>query len=163
MRVIDLRNKRGAKIGESMVDDEDFDAINQFTWRLACAGYAVRGVSYKRECGSWSMHTIAMHRAIMIPPNDLEVDHISGNRLDNRRSNLRVCSHAENTRNQGTQSRLKPGSVTGVEWHSGKWVARIKINKAKIYLGRFASFADAVKSRRDAEVKYFGEFARSRQ
>jgi hypothetical protein len=89
-----------------------------------------------------------------------EIDHINGDRSDNRWRNLREATPAENSRNRRTTARNTSG-VPGVYWDaaSGKWRAQIQVNRKKINLGYFTEFEDAVAARRAAEVKYFGEFS----
>jgi hypothetical protein len=73
------------------VDAADYEAISRYNWRLVSGGYAGR---YER--GKY----VLMHRQIMKPPKGKVVDHIHGNRMDNTRANLRLCTPAENSRNQ---------------------------------------------------------------
>lgn len=75
----------------AIVDDEDFEFLNKFNWHKSETGYAVR--CEKRK-------TIRMHRLIVNCPDDMLVDHINGNRLDNRKQNLRICTFNENIRNR---------------------------------------------------------------
>lgn len=106
-----------------------------------------------------------MHNFAMNPQNGLNVDHINGNSLDNRRCNLRICTFSDNMKNKSIDVRNKSG-VTGVGWYqkgnsdTKAWKAYIRIDKKLINLGFFDDFDDAVKARRDAEEKYFGEFNR---
>ncbi len=89
-----------------------------------------------------------------------EIDHINGDPSDNRWSNLREATHAENGRNLRKMSHNTSG-VPGVSWYArlGKWQAQIQVNRKKIHLGYFTDFEDAVAARRAAEIKYFGEFS----
>ena len=89
-----------------------------------------------------------------------EVDHINGDPADNRWSNLRPATRAENARNVRKKSNNTSG-VPGVYWAAarGKWMAYIHINRKMISLGRFTEFQEAAAARRAAEVKYFGEFS----
>jgi hypothetical protein len=84
-----------------------------------------------------------------------QLDHINGVRTDNRMSNLREVSSAENCRNRSIQADNKSG-VTGVSWHKkyGRWSAYIGHNGKLIYLGMFDRFEDAVAARKAAEVLY---------
>lgn len=99
---------------------------------------------------------VELHRWIMQPKKGEYVDHIDGNTLDNRRSNLRICSNAANLRNAGRRSNNSSG-VTGVWWDKSrdKWSAEIKVNYRKKFLGRFNNIRDAIKARQKAEQKYF--------
>ncbi len=86
--------KNGNIVGKALVDDEDFEFLNDFTWRKHSAGYAVR---YERG----PQHTHYMHRIILNAPKGLEVDHANGCRFDNQKSNIRLCTRLENRRNNG--------------------------------------------------------------
>jgi hypothetical protein len=93
------------------------------------------------------------------PPNDL--DHIDGDKLNNRIANLRLATRQENNRNSGLQKNNSTG-VTGVYWHkgAGKFVAQIKADEY-FYLGLFPTLAEASAARAAAEIHYFGKFRRS--
>lgn len=73
------------------VDDEDYDALNAHRWRLHSGGYACRSVF----SGGRGSDTILMHRVVMNAPPHLEVDHVHGNKLDNRKSQLRLITPIE--------------------------------------------------------------------
>lgn len=140
----------------AMVDDADFDHLNQRKWCLSRPnGYAVR-----MEGGRKTKITIYMHRAILKPSPGMQVDHINGNRLDNRRENLRTCTSAENNMNR----RPTPGRALpkGVDWcaKDGRFRASIGVNKQTIHLGAFPTAAQAESARIEAAKKYHGEFAR---
>lgn len=104
-----------------------------------------------------------LHRFIMNCPNDMEVDHLDGDPTNNTQSNLRICSHAENSKNRKVQKNNALG-ITGVTYISktNKYRARIKVKGKYIYLGYFNSIEEAEKERTDAEIKYFGEFRRGK-
>ena len=82
------------------------------------------------------------------------IDHINGNRRDNRASNLRDASKSENSRNVGISTRNTSGAV-GVYWNknNNKWIAQIRTNKV-MYLGSYDNFDDAVLAREAANKKY---------
>lgn len=98
----------------------------------------------------------------MEQPQNLLIDHKFGekSRNDNRKSNLRIATRQENNRNHKVCI-MNTSGVTGVTWdkNRNKWIAQIHINNKNIHLGRFISFEDAVKARKKAEEKYFGEFS----
>lgn len=96
----------------------------------------------------------------LIPGAEM-VDHINGDTLDNRRSNIRGCTRSQNCINCKTNSKNISG-VKGVHWHKQdrKWIARIKVNKKEVRLGAFDELSIAAMVRRQAEIKYYGEFAR---
>lgn len=87
-------------------------------------------------------------------------DHKNANKHDNRKENLRDATHSQNNMNRGVQSNSTSG-ITGVRWdkRQQKWTAKIKINKRTISLGSYVLKEDAIKARKEAEEKYFGEFA----
>jgi hypothetical protein len=100
----------------------------------------------------------------MQPPEGKIVDHINGEKNDNRKCNLRVCTYCENNMNTTVRKDNKSGT-TGVFWEnqSGKWKAEISYNKKRKHLGLFDKFEDAVNARKKAEVMYFGEYRRARE
>jgi len=73
--------------------------------------------------------------------------------------NLRYATHSQNSQNASIKKSNTSG-VSGVHWHNGanKWYVRIRVNNKRLLLGYFINFDDAVKIRKEAEVKYFGEF-----
>jgi hypothetical protein len=91
-----------------------------------------------------------------------QIDHINGERSDNRWCNLRECSNEQNSLNR-RKYRNNSTSVTGVYWHkkSQRYAASIDFNRKRINLGYFDSVEAAAVVRRAAELKYFGEFARA--
>lgn len=92
---------------------------------------------------------------------EAQVDHINGDRSDNRIENLRGATWSENQRNKGTQSNNKSGAK-GVYWNAQrrKWHAQIKVNGDTLYLGRFARLEDARMAYQQAAKDYHGDFAR---
>jgi hypothetical protein len=90
-----------------------------------------------------------------------QIDHINGDKTDNRIDNLREATNAQNGKNLPKSRRNKSG-VVGVSFDiaNRKWRASIKVNHKQINLGRFTRFEDAVVARKEAEQKYFGEWAR---
>lgn len=140
---------------EFYFDLEDYDLIRDYCWNKNKEGYIVSTDSKTRK-------TILLHRLITNCPDDLMPDHIHGKetRYDNRKSNLRIVTSQQNIMNS-TLSKNNTSGVTGVTWHKRDklWQARIKVNYKYIHLGYFNSFDDAVKARKVAEEKYFGEYS----
>jgi hypothetical protein len=142
-----------------IVDDGDYEWLSQFKWHATREGYASRGIQHPQDPGKWSR--ISMHRTIVgLGHGDPRaVDHINRNRLDNRRSNLRICIQAENNRNTSLRKDNASGRK-GVSLHkSGKWQANIQVNGNFKYLGLFDNIDDAYQSYCDAAEKLHGTFA----
>ena len=129
-------------------------------WNARYAGKeaftCVMGAGYKQ--GSINSTLLYAHRVIMAmvigewPPED--VDHINGDRADNRLCNLRLATRSENMRNMKLPSRNASGCI-GVSWDKGtqKWLAQIGIDGRNKYLGVFTSKADAIAARKAAEAE----------
>lgn len=88
----------------AIVDADDFEEVSKHKWRLHNKGYAYFGTRENRKC-----RAVLMHRLINNTPDNMQTDHINGNKLDNRKSNLRSCSVTENNRNRGKHSRNTAG------------------------------------------------------
>lgn len=139
----------------AIVDDEDYEELNKYKWFCSDKGYARRtGRINKRNV------TIYMHLEIMCPPDGYEVDHKDLDRLNNVRSNLRICSVSENSRNKGVR-RNNTSGYKGVHCRrdTKKWVARIGINGIRLYLGEFNSAIDAASAYNLKAVELHKEFA----
>jgi len=133
----------------AIVDEDDFEYINQWKWYVSNKGYAVRKPRSIRP------KTIFMHRIINNTPDGYQTDHINRDKLDNRKSNLRTLNNQRNHFNMPILKNNKSG-VTGVSWSKerNKWFTSIVFNGKMIALGRYSSFEEAVIIRKDAERKY---------
>ena len=143
----------------ALVDKEDYDELSKYKWsalRHRNLYYAGRG---HRDPETGKKSVIFMHRQILNTPKGMFTDHISGDGLDNRRSNLRICTHAENNRNVG-KPRTNTSGYKGVVWNRGKWVAQIWAEGKLKNLGRFESKELAYEAYCQASKKYRGEFSR---
>lgn len=139
------------------IDPEDFNRIAGRRWSIA-SGYAASG-------------KISMHRFVLglgtIKGGD--VDHINGNKLDNRKENLRHCSRAENLWNSkkssaGITSRFKGVTLSSplpIRRTSPKWEVNISRNYQAFQLGRFHSEIEAAYAYDCAALILFGAFART--
>ncbi|SRR5713101_4575271 len=96
MKCIELTQGRVA-----VVDDDDFERLAQWRWQYDC-GYASRRERITPYGTARKYRKIYMHREILNPPKGMDTDHENGNRLDNRRANLRLATRAENLRNRGS-------------------------------------------------------------
>lgn len=138
------------------VDEDTFIWAKHFLWNNS-AGYVSRNGHYS---GGVRTRALRLHRIIMNCPDNMEVDHINGNPLDNRRSNLRVCTKPENIQNY-SKPRHNTSGYLGVSLHkrSQKWQANIRIEGKQTYLGEFESKEDAARAYNEAALKYRGQFA----
>jgi hypothetical protein len=133
--------------------------LNAYRWRVTKLGYlaAVRFDNGKRE-------DFYLHREIAKLEGLLRdkalIDHVDGNKLNNRLSNLRVCDRRKNRCNSKLNSDNTSG-YKGVGWlpDRGKWQARIKHQGKTINLGYFTRIEDAIQARQSAEAKYQEEFS----
>lgn len=136
-------------------DLEDYDKIKKYCWFYDEKQYV------KAWDNSRNMY-IRQHRLIMgiLDDYELEVDHIKHKNYDNRKSQLRICRHQLNTFNTVLR-KDNTSNIKGVYWNSekNKWAAQIMINQKKIHLGYFNKKEDAIKTRKEAENKYFGEYS----
>lgn len=97
-KAIQLSGKNGRGVC-AIVDSDDYESLIKYHWFLN-RGYVVRTEHYQKENGPKTTRTIYMHREIMSPPADMQVDHKNHNRLDNRKNNLRICTALENMKNK---------------------------------------------------------------
>lgn len=133
-------------------DKDDYEKYKNLNWKTIKSDikncYLYANIDSK---------TIYLHRLIMNPPVGYVIDHIDGNGLNNQKSNLRICTHAENTRNRTKVNKNNTSGYNGVSWYKRdkKWAARINVSYRTINLGRFLNKDDAINKRKEAEIKYF--------
>ena len=133
-----------------LVSIEDFGKVYARCWSFNTEGYLVSRIYGK---------TVRLHVYITGYTDDKLADHISGQKFDNRRSNLREATHSQNTMNASMRSDNTSG-VIGVSWSkkAQKWAAQIYFQGKQHHLGYFDDINDATAARHAAEDKYFGEF-----
>lgn len=138
MKRIPLRARDGSVRAYAIVDDADFEHLSERRWSLAHNGYAVRG---ERHGGRQRL--IQMHRVVLglRPGEDRYSDHINGDRLDNRRANLRVATYAEN--NQNTRGRGGASRHRGVARYRREWRAYATVDGETKHLGCFKTEDEA--------------------
>ena len=139
---------------EFIVDYDDFiNYVMGYSFTMNTYGYVVYSSRKDGLCNK------SLHRVIMGEPDDMTIDHINHDKLNNCRSNLRIATRQQNNMNQSKRKDNK-SDVIGVSWSktSEKWRAQIKVNNKQFHLGYFDNFEDACKARKNAEIKYFGEY-----
>jgi hypothetical protein len=137
------------------VDDADYDSLAAHNWYYN-GRYAVRGVWCPLRK---NMKPIKMHRVILGAKDCESIDHINGDGLDNRRANLRLCTHQQNMFNRRNATKPKTSIYKGVHLSRGKWRASIRFNKKLKHIGYFTSELDAAKTYDEVAKEMFGEFA----
>lgn len=157
--VVSMREIQLTKGMVAIVDDEDFEELNKLKW---CA-YKNRNTFYAHKTMNVNgkITTVKMHRKILgLKDGRIKCDHIDGNGLNNQRSNLRICSNAENIRNSKKYSTNSSG-FRGVSWSksSKKWQSQIGHDGKMIPIGRFDDKKEAALAYDIAAKKYHGEFA----
>lgn len=135
----------------ALVDDEDYEWLNRFNWSNH-QGYVHRRKNKALPYGS-------MHRAILNAPKELCVDHIDGNPLNNQKSNLRLCTHAQNTRTAKAGGAKRHSKYRGVSKLGDKYIAYINIAHKQTNLGYFDDEEIAARVYDAAAKEHYGEFA----
>ena len=145
----------------TLIDDEDYEYISQWKWRAYKGGHSFYAMRNSCRIKGQIRTTVYMHRSIikLIAGDRKQVDHINRNGLDNRRSNLRICSNSENSRNART--RKGTSKFKGVYWNqvAKRWVARIVVDYKILCLGSYVKEIEAAYAYDAAAVEHFGEFA----
>lgn len=134
----------------ALVDDEDFDMLNVFKWSALCTiGKRRLNFYASRMTGGKNSVCVYMHRIIMKPPPEMQVDHIDGNGLNNQKSNLRVVTHRQNQQNLHFK---KSSKYPGVCWEKKKkkWMASLQISGKSKTLGCFDTEEEAHQAYVDA-------------
>ena len=132
------------------IDRKDLKALDLSALRITADGYAIIGDKL-------------LHRLIMNPPENMQIDHKNKNKLDNRRCNLRICTNSENLMNRGKQRDNTTGFKgvsTDKRCKRKKYRARITADKKTYFLGNFEKPDEAGKAYKKAVKQYHGEFAR---
>ena len=135
-------------------DTEDYDKIKEYRWSKSGKTHV--------QCSKWNgtkYVTLYIHRLIMDCPDGMVVDHINGDKLDNRKCNLRVCTQQENSWNARISSRNKYG-YKGVYFdaRNNSYTARVNIGKKTHHIGSFKTLTDAINARLTWEMEHWGEF-----
>jgi hypothetical protein len=145
------------------------------TWRFNASRYmkAGKSVGSVDSTGYYQTrflsHSYKLHRLCWLlyykeDPGSMCVDHIDGNKINNKIENLRLATYQQNRFNSPLRSNNKTGA-TGVYWskRSNCYIAKVCMNGRQVYSGHFSSFQDAVNARNNAAKNIFKEFARINQ
>lgn len=150
-------NKDGDEKLKFIIDIDDVDKVKEYRWYVS-------GTRHK-YCTAKRKNKIILHRLIMgvtdKDPKEVQVDHINGNTLDNRKCNLRIVNPHQNSMNKN-KNNYGNNSHNGVHYlkRNKKWRAYITFNGEWIHLGLFETEEEAIKVRIEAEKKYFKEYRR---
>lgn len=141
-------NSKKYGVKKALIDIEDVDIIKEFKWTLQ-NGYAVAWIKTN------SKSKILIHRLITNCPKEMVVDHINHNTLDNRKSNLKICTQFENMQNQKVNKNNKTGH-TGITYNkkSNKYYVNIQKYNVRKFIGSFNKLSDAVNAKNEYEVNY---------
>lgn len=139
----------------AVVDDSDYETLSVYKWYLGQSGS--RKVTYARaHVGN---RNVSMHRLMFGDTGKLEIDHINGNGLDNRRSNLRLVTHQQNLFHRGKQKNNRSSQYKGVTYKDGNFYAQIRLNGKNHRIGPFSNEHDAAIEYDHKAREFFGEYA----
>ncbi len=140
----------------ALVDDEDFDFLEQFKWWAKFKSNTIY-VETRIEGKLIKLHSLLLNNPA---GSAFVVDHINHNGLDNQRHNLRLATHAQNMAN--SQSNTNTSGFRGVMWRKDtkKWAAGLCCKGVKYHLGYFETKEAAARAYNVAAIAHFGEFAK---
>lgn len=141
----------------ALIDGKDAELVMRYKWHVTSSGYAGHNIALSKS--KWLY--LKMHRILTSCPEGFQVDHINGDRLDNRRANLRICRQYQNVYNQRVRKNNTSG-YKGVVWHKlhKKWSASIQKDGIKYFLGLFIDKEKAHKAYKNKASELFGEYCR---
>jgi hypothetical protein len=148
-----MKQVRLSKGKFAKVDDADFERVSQYKWSFHDMGYAFTNPG-PREDKTY----ILMHRFVNKTPHGMSTDHINGDKLDNRRGNLRDATHAENKWNKPAQANNTSGYKGVSQNKSGTWDMQIRAIGKRVSR-RFSTKEAAALAYNDWARKLHGQFA----
>jgi len=140
----------------AIVDDDMYDELSQHKWHVM---QVASGYYYAARKTSGRNGTTYLHRVVAGAARGEHVDHINGDRLDDRRANLRICTPSQNLRNSGPRNPVSGYKGIYPTGKSGKWKAGITRNGEYQHLGVFPTLEEAARIYNEATLEYHGEFA----
>lgn len=171
MKLIPLSKKGSKNRGKyfAMVDDKDFEHLNEYNWSIIIHNHSSYAICRNKRHGK----AIHMHRLVSGLTNvKFQIDHKDNNGLNNQRSNLRICTQAQNNKNMRKRKygmckykgvslrKIKYKSVIGNDAVYKYWTVRILINKKRMFLGHFETEKEAALAYNKMAKKHFREFAK---
>jgi hypothetical protein len=142
------------------IDSEDYERVSKYKWyvRLEKTTGRFYVLSHNYTNGDT---TIYLHRLLLNCPKGKIVDHIDHDTLNNKKSNLRICTRTENIRNSIKRKDYKYSEYKGVKWHEKdkRFHSRITFNGKRFYLGGFITEIEAAIAYNKKAVEFYGEFA----
>jgi hypothetical protein len=140
----------------ALIDAADYESVSQYKWSLSSDGYARRNTSVNGK-----RITLQLHHVIFGRQEGMQIDHINGNRLDNRRENLRYATRSQNMQNKVSRNWL---GLKGVRSRSGGryYEALFMVGRKQISLGKFKTAQEAHAAYMKRAQETFGEFATDR-
>lgn len=145
-----------------IIDPEDWDKIKDRCWRKS-SGKILNGVRHNQYVISTGKdnRTVLLHRIIAGTPDGLVTDHVDGNFKNNRKSNLRICTQAQNNRNSRKRTKKKdlPHGIHYNKKLKNGYIARCKLNGKIVYIGYFDTEEKAEAALIAARNKHYGEYS----
>jgi len=149
----------------ALVDDEDYAMLMGYKWCVRLANHG-NLYAFRIELVNGRNRGIHMHRVLLKAPDHYQVDHINGNGLDNRKSNLRLCTQSQNMHNESQHSTNTTG-YKGVRRDKRKlargsrcYSARITVDKKSYSCGMFKTAEEAAHAFDEMAIRHVGKFAR---
>lgn len=144
----------------TIIDDDDFEKVSKYRWCANKMGknkiYACRSIYVEKG----KTKVISLHRFILgVEDSQLQIDHINGDSLDNRKENLRVCTGVENRLNRNKTVQNTSGYKGVFKTYNNRWRAQIGWKNKKLYLGSYKTKEEAALAYNKKAVELFGEYA----
>lgn len=141
------------------VDDGDYEIVSNHKWSFDPKGYAFRNTD--KSVPRNQRRIIYLHRQLLDAKKGEYCDHANGDKLDNRRENLRICTNAQNIQNRKIGKNNTSG-YKGVFWHNRDklWFSRLMVNGKSIILKYSKDKKEVARAYNEAAIKYHGEFAK---